>query len=102
MIRGDPVEAVGDLKARPGRELQIHGSARLGYALLAARLVDTVRLVVAPTVLGSGRRLFTHPSPARGLRLVDQETTSRGLLILEYETAGDAPRAEYDGVAALG
>jgi dihydrofolate reductase len=102
VLRGDPVEAVGDLKAQPGRELQIHGSARLSHALLAARLVDTVRLVVAPTVLGSGRRLLTHPSPARGLRLVDHETTSRGLLILEYETAGDAPRAEYDGVAALG
>ena len=44
-----------------GRELQIHGSARLGSALLAAGLVDTLRLVVAPTVIGAGRRLLAHP-----------------------------------------
>jgi dihydrofolate reductase len=101
VLRGDPVDAVSDLKARPGRELQIHGSARLGHALLAAGLVDALRLVIAPTVLGSGRRLLTHPSTAGGLRLVGQETTSSGLLLLEYETAGPAPLAEYEGVGAL-
>ncbi|MFF5115219.1 dihydrofolate reductase family protein, partial [Streptosporangium sp. NPDC000509] len=40
VLRGDPIQTVGELKARPGRELQIHGSARLGGALLAAGLVD--------------------------------------------------------------
>jgi len=101
VLRGDPADAVGDLKARPGRELQIHGSARLGHALLAAGLVDVVRLVVAPTVLGSGRRLLTSQGPASGLRLVDQATTPLGLLMLEYETAGEAPLAAYEGVAGL-
>ena len=73
VLRGDPVETVGALKAQPGRELQIHGSARLGGALLSAGLVDTLRLVVAPTMIGAGRRLLAHPSDAVGLRLVQHE-----------------------------
>ncbi|MFD9736007.1 dihydrofolate reductase family protein [Umezawaea sp. NPDC059074] len=101
VLRGDPLRTVAGLKARPGRELQVHGSARLGNALLAAGLVDTVRLVVAPVVLGSGRRLFDHPTGPVGLRLDHQEVTANGLLLLEYSGAGDAPVAEYEGVAAF-
>jgi dihydrofolate reductase len=101
VLRGDAVQAVGELKTRPGRELQIHGSARLGNALLAAGLVDTLRLVVAPTVVGAGRRLIEHPGEAVGLRLVEQEVTPSGLVVLEYEPVGAAPVAEYEGVAAF-
>jgi len=56
VLRGDPIRTVGALRAKPGRELQIHGSARLGNTLLAAGLVDTVRLVVAPTVIAAAVR----------------------------------------------
>lgn len=101
VLRGDAVRAIADLKARPGRELQVHGSARLGNALLAAGLVDSLRLVVAPTVLGAGRRLLTHPGPATGLRLVRHEATPQGLLLLEYLRVGTAPVGEYDGVTDL-
>ncbi|MFG1819663.1 dihydrofolate reductase family protein [Kribbella sp. NPDC049174] len=101
VLRGDAVQIVGKLKTQPGRELQIHGSARLGNALLAAGLVDTLRLVVAPTVVGSGRRLMEHPSEAIGLRLVEQEVTPSGLLVLEYQAAGVVPVAEYEGVSAF-
>lgn len=101
VLRGDPVETVGKLKARPGRELQIHGSARLAGALLSAGLVDTIRLAIAPTVLGSGRRLLVHPGPSTGLRLLHQETTEPGLLLLEYETYGEVSVAEYEGVSAF-
>lgn len=101
VLRGDPVQTVGELKAQPGRELQIHGSARLGNALLSAGLVDTLRLVVAPTVTGSGRRLLDHPSAPVGFRLVRHEVTANGLLLLEYETVGAAPVAEYEGVTAF-
>jgi dihydrofolate reductase len=94
------LEEVRELKRQPGRELQIHGSARLGNALLKAGLVDLVRLVVAPTVLGVGRRLFEQPGDAAGLRLQAQEATPSGLLILEYETVGVAPTAQYEGVTA--
>jgi dihydrofolate reductase len=101
VLRGDPIRAVGRLKARPGRELQVHGSARLGRTLLSAGLVDTLRLAVAPTVAGSGRRLLDHPVVPAGLRLVRHEATATGLLLLEYEGAGAAPVAEYEGVTAL-
>jgi dihydrofolate reductase len=102
VLRGDPIRSVGELKAREGRELQIHGSARLGNALLAAGLVDTVRLVVAPTIVGTGRRLLAHPAGSTGLRLLRHEATTTGLLMLEYETTGPARTAEYEGVTALG
>jgi dihydrofolate reductase len=101
VLRGDPVRSVGALRSRPGRELQIHGSARLGGALLSAGLVDTLRLVVAPTVIGAGRRLLTHPGDGVGLRLVTHDVTSTGVLLLEYETTGASPVAEYDGVTAF-
>ncbi|WP_396447493.1 dihydrofolate reductase family protein [Actinomadura sp.] len=95
------VEAVAELKARPGRELQVHGSARLGDALLGAGLVDALRLVVAPTVLRTGRRLLNGQGAPSGLRLVRHEATKNGLLLLEYETAGPARRAGYTGTAAF-
>ncbi|MFD0688068.1 dihydrofolate reductase family protein [Actinomadura fibrosa] len=101
VLKGDPVQTVADLKARPGRELQIHGSARLGDTLLAAGMVDVLRLVVAPTVLRTGRRLLAGPGATSGLRLVHHEATDNGLLLLEYETTGEAPRAGYEGLAAF-
>ena len=101
VLRGDPVQTVGALKSQPGRELQIHGSARLGASLLAAGLVDTLRLVVAPAIVGTGRRMLAQPSDSVGLRLVRSGATSTGLLLLEYETTGAAPVADYEGVAAL-
>jgi dihydrofolate reductase len=98
VLGGDAARAVRELKERPGRELQVHGSARLGNALLSEGLVDTLRLAVAPVVIGSGRRLLGHPSPAIGLRLVRHEATPRGLLLLEYETTGAARTDDYQGV----
>lgn len=97
VLRGEAAETVAALKRKPGGELQIHGSARLGNALIAAGLVDTLRLVVAPTILGTGRRLLTHPAPATGMRLVSQEATGSGLMLLEYALAGEAPIAEFTG-----
>ncbi|WP_327001513.1 dihydrofolate reductase family protein [Dactylosporangium sp. NBC_01737] len=101
VLRGDPAGAVAALKAQPGRELQIHGSARLGGALLSAGLVDTLRLVVAPAVIGTGRRLLTHPADTVGLRLARHDVTATGLLLLEYETTGTAPVGTYEGVTAV-
>ncbi|ADB30214.1 bifunctional deaminase-reductase domain protein [Kribbella flavida DSM 17836] len=101
VLRGDPIAAVGKLKAQPGRELQIHGSARLGNFLLAAGLLDAVRLVIAPAVIGSGRRLFDHRGGSGGLRLTKHESTPKGLVLLEYDVVGAAPVAQYEGVSAF-
>jgi dihydrofolate reductase len=102
VLRGDAVPNVAALKQRPGRELQIHGSARLGAALLGAGLVDTLRLVVAPAVIGAGRRLLTQPGASVGLRLTSHEATPSGILLLEYAMTGDAPLADYAGVTGVG
>ncbi|WP_406635779.1 dihydrofolate reductase family protein [Amycolatopsis sp. WGS_07] len=101
VLRGDPATAVREVKARPGRELQIHGSARLGNALLSAGVVDAVRLVVTPTVLGAGRLQFPHPVSATGLRLIEHEATPSGLVLLEYDVIGEAAVDDYDGVTNL-
>lgn len=99
VLRGDPVRTVAELKARPGRELQIHGSARLGDALLSAGLIDVLRLAVAPAVLRTGRRLLSASGVPVGLRLVRHEATPKGLLLLEYESTDEVPQGEYAGVA---
>ncbi|MEV4354860.1 dihydrofolate reductase family protein [Nonomuraea sp. NPDC049625] len=101
ILNGDPVHTVAELKARPGRELQIHGSARLGDSLLAAGLIDTLRLVIAPAVVRTGRRLLTGVGAPSGLRLLHHEATPNGLLLLEYEVTGQARQGAYEGVAAF-
>jgi dihydrofolate reductase len=101
VLKGDPVRAVTELKARQGRELQIHGSARLGDSLLAAGLVDTLRLVIAPAVLRTGRRLLTGGGAPSGLRLLHHEATPNGVLLLEYEVTGQARQGAYEGVTAI-
>ncbi|MFD7158977.1 hypothetical protein ACFV9C_30565 [Kribbella sp. NPDC059898] len=60
-----------------------------------------MRLVVAPTVIGDGRRLFDQPGETAGLELTNYEATPGGLLLLEYQTVGSAPAGAYEGVAAL-
>lgn len=102
VLHGDPVAAVAQLKARPGRELQVHGSARLAASLLSAGVADALRLVVAPVVIGAGRRFLPDPSDAVGLRLTRHAATPTGLLILEYEVTGAARVADYAGVTDLG
>lgn len=101
VLGGDAIASVIDLKAQPGGELQVHGSARLAGSLLAAGLVDTVRLALAPTLVGTGRRLFPALPHAAGLELIEQHRTGSGLLTMEYRTTGAAPVQDYAGVADL-
>ena len=96
ILSGDVATQVAELKRQPGRELQIHGSARLGQSLLGAGLIDELRLVIAPVVLGSGRRLFPEGGAPAGLRLLRNDTTSGGLAVHIYESAG-LPRYETYG-----
>jgi dihydrofolate reductase len=95
ILRGDIPARVAELKKRPGRDLQIHGSARLGQSMLAAGLVDELRLVIAPVVVGNGRRLFPDGGAAAGLQLVEGKTTPGGLAIHVYEFAGPPRYGTY-------
>jgi dihydrofolate reductase len=101
ILDGDVVAKVADLRAQPGDELQLHGSARLAQSLLAAGLIDEIRLVISPTVLGQGRRLFREHGPALGMRVVEHTTTPGGLTILVLEATGPAAFATYEGVASV-
>ncbi|QEN85458.1 dihydrofolate reductase family protein [Labrys sp. KNU-23] len=95
ILSGDILGSVAQLKARPGRELQIHGSGRLAYSLLAAGLVDECRLMVAPVVLGQGRKLFREGGQPLGFKPVKTEMTPAGLTIQVYEKAGTPTFATY-------
>lgn len=72
------IESIRALKARPGRELQVHGSWRLARTLHDAGLVDEYRLLAFPVVLGAGKRLFDADSTPSGFTLVDSEVTATG------------------------
>jgi dihydrofolate reductase len=97
ILSGDVEAKVAELKQQPGRDLQIHGSARLGHSLLAAGLVDELRLVIAPVVVGTGRRLFPEGGAPVGLRLARHTATPGGLAIHVYETAGLPEFGTYEG-----
>ena len=84
LLRGDAVETVSELKARPGRDLSINGSAALVRSLHAAGLIDNYTLLIHPLTLGSGARLFEGPAPLRELELTGSVTTSKGVIIAHY------------------
>jgi len=69
-------------------DLYVHGSVQLVQALLENDLVDELRLMVFPVVLGSGKRLFGETSDMKGLRLADSRTVGDGVAILVYQPAG--------------
>jgi dihydrofolate reductase len=89
LIQGDVADAVRALKAQDGGELQVHGSPGLTQTLLAADLVDELRLIVFPTTLGTGKRLFGEGTSPRGWRLTASAATPAGVLIATYQRAGD-------------
>jgi dihydrofolate reductase len=88
VLSGDVVTEVAKLKEQPGRELQIHGSGSLAQTLLDAGLIDTVRLVVFPVVLGSGKRLLAEGRTPWAFRLVDVKSTPSGVTMHTFERAG--------------
>ncbi len=101
LLVDDPVGAIRDLRTDSDRELQVHGSATLASSLLEAGVVDTLRLVVAPTLLGSGRTLFGRNRVGTGFRLAEHHATTGGLMILEYEAVGPPAVADYAGASAV-
>jgi dihydrofolate reductase len=87
-LSGDLAAAVGELKARPGGELQVHGSGALVRWLLAHELVDEMTLLVVPVILGQGARLFPDAGPDIALDLVESRADSKGVLIQVYRPNG--------------
>ena len=88
VIKGNVAEEISKLKQEPGEEILVNGSAQLLRMLIDHDLVDEYRLMVFPTVLGSGKRLFGESENAASLRLVDTKTVGPdGIVILTYHPA---------------
>jgi dihydrofolate reductase len=92
VLSGDVAAAIGELKAEPTGELQMHGSGTLIRWLLDRRLVDEITLLTYPVVIGQGTRLFPDSGPDTALDLVDVRATPTGITIQVYRPTG---RPEY-------
>jgi dihydrofolate reductase len=88
VLAGDAVAAVGELKAKPGGELQVHGSGALIRWLMDHDLVDEINLFTYPVVIGQGTRLFPDAGPDAALELLESRVTPVGLIIQVYRPAG--------------
>jgi dihydrofolate reductase len=89
VLEGDVKEAVSKLKDEIDGDIVVHGSAQLAQTLLELDLVDEVRLMVSPVVLGTGKRLFGETSDKKPLRLTDSRIVGDGVAILVYEPVGE-------------
>jgi dihydrofolate reductase len=88
VLRGGLVAAINELKAKPGGDLQVHGSGALIRWLLENDLVDEMTLIVVPVVLGQGARLFPETGPDLAFDLVESRVDSKGVAIQVYRPAG--------------
>jgi dihydrofolate reductase len=99
VLNGDVVEEVSKLKQEHDGDIVVHGSARLVQTLIEHDLVDELRLMVFPVVLGSGKRLFGDTSDKKRLRLTDSKTVGDGVAILIYEPVREAAEPRSPEVA---
>jgi dihydrofolate reductase len=88
VLSGDVAAAVDELKAKPGGELQVHGSGNLVRWLLDNHLVDEITLLTYPVVIGQGTRLFPATGPDAALELVESQSTPTGVIIQVYRPTG--------------
>ena len=96
LLKGDVAEAVAQLKAQAGGEIQVHGSGNLIQTLLQHDLVDTLRIWQFPVVLGTGKRLFGAGTIPRSFRLVDTQLNTAGAVLHVYERAGGLRYGEVE------
>src|ERR671915_2083733 len=88
VLSDDVAAAVGELKAKPGGELQVHGSGALIRWLMDHDLVDEMILLICPVVVGQGTRLFPDNGPDAALELVESRATLSGVTIQVYRPTG--------------
>jgi dihydrofolate reductase len=87
-LSGDPAAAIVRLKQQDGRDLALFAGASAATSLLALAVIDELRLLVHPTLLGGGTRLFDGRYPRSDLRLTDTHRFASGALLLAYELVG--------------
>jgi dihydrofolate reductase len=92
VLQGDVVEQVSRLREERDGNVVVHGSARLVQTLIEHDLLDELRLMVFPVVIGSGKRLFGDTTDKKPLQLVDAKTVGEGIAILIYRPVGEEGR----------
>lgn len=88
VLTGDLAAAIRELKAKPGGELQVHGSGTLTRWLLEHDLVDEMNLLIVPVIVGQGLRLFPDSGPDMALDLVESRAFPKGITLLVYRPNG--------------
>lgn len=88
VLSGDVAAAIGELKAKPGGELQVHGSGALTRWLLENDLVDEMNLLIVPVVVGQGTRIFPDTGPDIALDLLDSRAFPKGITLQVYRPTG--------------
>ena len=88
VVSGDVAAVIGELKAKPGGDLQVHGSGTLVRWLLDNQLVDEITLLVCPVVVGQGTRLFPDNGRDMALDLVESRAFPKGITLQVYRPAG--------------
>jgi dihydrofolate reductase len=91
VLSGDVAEEVGKLKQELDGDVVVHGSARLVQELVERDLVDELRLMVFPVVLGTGKRLFDGTTDKKPFKLADSKVVGDGVLILTYQRGTTPP-----------
>jgi len=90
VLKGDVVTEVSKLRQELGGDIVVYGSTRLVHTLIEHDLVDELRLMVYPVVLGAGERLFGETSDKIPMRLISTQTIGDGLAFLTYQFVRDA------------
>ena len=88
VLSGDVAAAIGELRAKPAGELQVHGSGALIRWLLDNQLVDEIILLTYPVVVGQGTRLFPDTGPDIALDLVESRVFPKGITVQVYRPTG--------------
>ena len=90
VLRGNVIEEVVKLKGQYDGDIVVHGSPQLAQTLIEHELVDELRLMVYPIIVGMGKRLFAETSATKRLQLVETKTVGDGIHILVYQPANRA------------
>jgi dihydrofolate reductase len=93
LLQGDAAEAVAALKREEGGYLLVVGSTELVRTLMAHGLVDEIRLIIDPVLVGGGKRIFAEDGRLRKLRVAQSEVAPSGAFLVTYEVLSDGQQS---------